>query len=328
MTRLKKSKKVMCNQKLDYLEEDLRFGTPQLIAEYRAERLTCDILLEIGAGVGFQTVEFSKKCKKVYAVEIDPKKFSTLTRNIKKLRLKNVIAINANGLTQEVVNKAGDADIVFVDTERLPSEKERSLETLSPNIKKLLEAYPNCRGICIEVPPQIDQISLDCEKEYISLYGQLNRLNLYFGKLKSCEKKVVALPEGEILETNEAIELNKSQNILDYIYEINPAVIKANMIREASEGKAALYSFKNKKYLTSNKLIESAFLKTFKVIKKCEQQNLVKELKKLKAGKIILRGVIPEGQFREETMQIEKKLEGKLVYQIFALNEEIICEAL
>ena len=30
----------------------------------------------------------------------------------------------------------------------------------------------------------------------------------------------------------------------------------------------------------------------------------------------------------EELKATEKKLEGKLVYQIFALNEEIICEAL
>ncbi|WP_269850008.1 hypothetical protein [Methanosarcina horonobensis] len=46
-----------------------------------------------------------------------------------------------------------------------------------------------------QMPPE--RIPFDCEKEYISLDGQLNRLTLYFGGLKQYDRLAVALPAGE-----------------------------------------------------------------------------------------------------------------------------------
>lgn len=326
MTRLKKSRKVLCNPELRCSEEDLRFGTPETVARYRAERLRCNTLVEIGAGVGFQTVELAKKCKKVYALEVDSRKFNYLLGNIKKIKLKNVVLIKGDGLDKAVVKKVSDAEIAFVDTERLPSEKERSIGALKPDVKRILEGYSFCKGICIEVPPQTEKIGLDCEKEYISLYGQLNRLNLYFGKLKKCEKKVVALPEKETLESDPKLKLKQSKEALDYIYEISPAIVKARMIKEAAEGEALLYTFKSKNYLTSEKPIESVFLKPFKIVEKCKIEELGKVLKRLKAGKVILRGPIPENKFQEQTRSIEEELDGKLIYHVFLLGKALVCE--
>ncbi|WP_243684043.1 hypothetical protein [Methanosarcina barkeri] len=45
------------------------------------------------------------------------------------------------------------------------------------------------------MPPE--RIPFDCEKEYISLDGQLNRLTLYLGGLKQYDRMAVALPAGE-----------------------------------------------------------------------------------------------------------------------------------
>jgi len=45
----------------------LRFATPADVAKYRAERLYCNIIAEIGAGIGGQTIAFAEKCRKVIA---------------------------------------------------------------------------------------------------------------------------------------------------------------------------------------------------------------------------------------------------------------------
>lgn len=328
VTRLKKSRKVLCNPELGCNEEDLRFGTPEIVAKYRAKRLKCKALVEIGAGVGFQTVEFAKTCKKVYAIEVNQRKFDCLLRNIHKLRLDNVTLINGDGLDEEVIKKVADSEIVFVDTERMPMEAERRLETLKPDIREILKKYSFSKGICTEAPPQIENISLECEKEYVSLYGQLNRLNLYFGKLRLCDKRIILLPENIALESDPKLKLKESGEILDYIYEINPAVIKAGMVGEVSEGKLALYTFKNKKYFTSKRLLESAFLKSFKVVKRCKFEELSNALKSLKAGRIILRGPIEEARFIGQTRELEKGLNGKLVFHVFMLDEAIVCELL
>src|SRR3989338_587977 len=68
MTRLKKQKELGSGSK-----EDVRFGTPEAVASYRAQRLAelkPDTIIEIGAGAGFQTQAFAKVAK-VIAVEID-----------------------------------------------------------------------------------------------------------------------------------------------------------------------------------------------------------------------------------------------------------------
>lgn len=328
MTRLKKSRRALCNPDVECPEKYLRFATPEAVAKYRADRLRCNIIVEIGSGVGFQTIEFAKSCKKVYAIEIDAAKFRFLLGNISRLGIKNVIPINADGLDPEVIKKVKDSEIAFVDTERLPEETRRGLSTVKPDVGKVLEWYKHCKGICIEVPPQIEDISLECEKEYVSLYGQLNRLNLYFGKLKSCEKKVMALPEMAVLKQNKKFKAEESKEILGFLYEINPAVIKAGMVNEAAGNKAMAYSFKGKTYLTSDKLIESSFLKTFKVIEKCEIKELLPTLKKLNARRVIPRGPMSEEEFNERTRNLEKELQGKIIYNVFFFDKAIICELL
>ena len=72
--------------------------------------------------------------------------------------------------------------MVFSDPFRPPEEDERQVSSLEPGIPNVLLAYKEkTNHFSFEVPPQIppDRIPFDCEKEYISLDGQLNRLTLY-----------------------------------------------------------------------------------------------------------------------------------------------------
>ena len=94
-------------EKLKIPKEFLKFATPRDIANYRAERLKCNVLLEIGAGIGGQTIAFSRKCKKVIAIELDKERAKTLNENIKKLHIKNVEVIG------DALNKSYYLCLVF-----------------------------------------------------------------------------------------------------------------------------------------------------------------------------------------------------------------------
>ena len=203
-------------EKLKIPKEFLKFATPRDVANYRAERLKCNVLLEIGAGIGGQTIAFSRKCKKVIAIELDKERAKTLNDNIKKLHIKNVEVINGDALNKGVIQKVSkeSPEIIFVDTER-PEESERTLNGIKPPIEKIIEFYSSLTSkIAIEIPPftnDLEKLKFNFEEEFISLNGQLNRLTLYFNELKTCKKSAIALPSKEKTDKfRKKIEISKS----------------------------------------------------------------------------------------------------------------------
>ena len=267
-----KKQPILYQEKLNIPEEFLRFATSKEVALYRAERLKCNTLVEIGAGIGGQTLAFAKFCKKVIAIEINKKYADILINNLKKLKIDNVKIIIGNALNQTIIEQIKQAtpDIIFCDTER-KAEGERSINDLQPNILKLLDAYSKItKNIAVEIPPftkDIDSLKeFEFEKEFLSLNGKLNRLTLYFGSLKKCDVSVVALPEKERIEKSpleepslkksplgkpsgkdeknpreensgknkkiKSIKEIKSLIGFEYLYEINPAIILAGLVNE------------------------------------------------------------------------------------------------
>ena len=136
--------------------------------------------------------------QKVIAIEVDKRKHEYAKQNAKILGIKNIEFINNDALKLEKIPKA---DIIFCETEREAEEKERKIENIKPDIKKLLKKYEKTtKDVCIELPPQIKDIPFDCEIEYLSVNHELNRLNLYFGELKKCKLSAVIAETGERLE--------------------------------------------------------------------------------------------------------------------------------
>ncbi len=321
MSRVKKPKQV--EEGLEHEKEDLRFGTPKLVADYRAGRLKCDTIVEVGAGVGFQTVAFARKCKKVIAIEVDERKAELLKRNVQDY--KNVKVIVGDALDKDVVEKCNGANIVFVDTERPPEEKERKMESIRPNVNEILQKYSKItENICVEIPPQQKGINLNCEKEYVSLDGKLNRLNLYFGKLKKSKASVMLLPKGITLKSGNKPkpEILDSPKGFKFIYEINPAVILANLIGEVADGNNIIVS-DNKPYLVSKKKLNSPFLKCYSILNVCNENEVKESLKGLDCKGVVLRYRIDPKNYWNMRKGYEKGLEGTKTLNLFKFNEEV-----
>ncbi|MEK6899883.1 MAG: methyltransferase domain-containing protein, partial [Nanoarchaeota archaeon] len=230
-------------EKLHYKDEDIRWATPEAAADYRAERLKCKVIADLGCGIGFQAFSFAKKCKKVYAVELNKEKITLAEKNAEILGLKNIEFIHGDILDEKVISKLKDVEIVFCDPERLPEEKQRSVASIKPNIRQLLDKYSEItEKIAIEFPPQITEIPFDCEKEYLSIDGQLNRLTLYFGGLQKCEKSVVVLPSGKKLCSSTAV-LEETDELGSYLYEADAAVVKAGLLAELCQETGAKIYF-------------------------------------------------------------------------------------
>ena len=57
--------------------------TPEIIAKHIASRCVCDVIVDGFCGVGGNTIQFAKLCKKVIAVDINPSKIEMAKKNAK-----------------------------------------------------------------------------------------------------------------------------------------------------------------------------------------------------------------------------------------------------
>jgi len=276
-----------------FSEEDLRFATPLDVATFRAKRLKCKVIVDLCSGIGIQSGAFAKTCSEVFGFEIDERKVSFAKKNFENV--KNLEFETGNVLDEKVIEKIRKIkpDIIFCDPERLPQEKERNLESISPNIFKLLEIYSKITpNICLEIPPQIDMDKLDrlgnMEREYLSVGNKLNRLDLYFGNLKKADisvsdvngeriGRIGSLGKPNENSKNASLEVKKfNENCKDaakavkenskfartnkisrYIYEISTAIVKAGLENEFAtriEGNILEGSEKNRVLISSDKL--------------------------------------------------------------------------
>ncbi len=319
---------------LEHSPEDIRWATPDVVAQYRAKRLHCKTIVDVGCGIGFQTFAFAQHCGHVYAVELDKEKIEKAKRNAAVLGLKNITFIHGDALSLEVIKQLKNVDVVFCDPQRLPEETERKTATIQPDIHQLLESYGKLtKRISIEFPPQIKEIPFDCEREYLSWQGKLNRLNLYFGTLKRAERSVVILPSEAVLNNDPATQLKETTAVGKFMYDVDPAVTKADLLAELSSlTKTSLVSRGKTTLFTSTKLVESPFfVHRFAVLWTCEfeQKAMIDALKELHVGQVVLRYSVDPQEYWKIRATFEKQLRGVKVVHLFKVGEKaVICEEL
>ena len=330
-TRIKAKEKFSKPEKMFLNSDDLRWATPEIVSDYRAKRLKCKTIADLGCGIGGQAIYFAKYCKKVIAVEIDKRKIEYAKRNAASFNIKNIEFIHGDIFDEKVIEKVKEADILFCDPYRTESEEERKVEQTA--IPRLLSLHENRRIAC-EAPPQLtpEKINYNCEREYVSINGALNRLTLYFGDLKQCERSAVALPIVSRLENGKKRELKKS-DAMKYLHEIDGAVVKADLVGELAYkiAKDIFFYDKTKKMylLTSDHIIKSDFLKTCKVISKTANKDdeIINALKEANAKEVLLRGSINPNDYWMLRKKYENLLNGKKKAILFLFDKEaIICE--
>ncbi len=317
-------------------KEGLQLATPEIVARYIAKRLKTDIIADLGCGIGGQVIFFAKECNKVYSVERNPEKLEFAKENCRLYNVDNVEFILGDALSENVKAQVSGADIIFSDPARPLSEKERTLDNLEPPVTEILKIYSDVTSnLAFHAPPQMPpaRIALDCEREYLSLNGQLNRLTLYFGALKRCERSAVVLP-GEAKLCSSDAPLVETGTLREYVYEPEPSVVKAGLLNELAqtikEAGNDIFFYKSdekRTLLTSSELIFSPFIKdAYRVLGKTERDIVkMKEiLKSEKAGKVVLRLDIEPGKYWELRKTLEEGLSGDRTLHMFGFGNEIV----
>jgi SAM-dependent methyltransferase len=321
-------------------KEGLQLATPEVVAEYIAKRLKTNIITDLGCGIGGQVIFFARECGKVYAVDKDPEKLEYAKENCRLYGVDNVEFILGDALSDEVKEKVSDSDIIFSDPARPLSENKRTLETLKPPITEIIRIYSDIiPDLAFHAPPQMppERLKLDCEREYLSLNGQLNRLTLYMGSLKCCDRSAVVLPGAERLCLSGAQKIGESP-LCEYVYEPEPSVVKAGLLDElaatlAHEQKKVFFYMGDERrtLLTSPMLIDSLFFKDkYRTVGRTDDMVTLKGLLISKRAKnVVLRLDIDPGKYWDMRKTLEDGLMGTRTLHVFGFgNELIVCEKL
>ena len=303
----------------------LRYSTPEIIGRYRAERIKDYRIADISCGVGMQAIFFACTNREVLCVDIDKRRIEYAKRNAEAYGVKNMKFISGDCCSDEIYNIAKNYDIIFSDPARKEEEKERNLRNLLPSPLKIMEKYGK-RDYIFDLPPQIsqDKIPEGWEKEYISLNGSIRRLTAYVGTLYRVDRRAVALPSGEILESNEEDTFTLKSEFSDYVYIVDEAPYYAHLLGELEKKYSGLWyvaTGKRRTLASSHNLIKSPFLRAFKVLDYSKDlEDIIKFLQKENFGKVTLRMSLDPREYWKIRGRIERELNGEDKASLFYIN--------
>ncbi|MDK2912187.1 MAG: hypothetical protein PWR29_1144, partial [Methanolobus sp.] len=179
-----------------------------------------------------------------------------------------------------------------------------------------------------------------CEKEYISLEGKLNRLDLYFGSLMKCDTSAVSLPSEARLESSSAInELKTAERLASFAYEPEEAVERAGLLPQLAQDLSeqapdiSLFRIDRKRlFLTSDMAVEHPMLKNrYKVLSTqyFDTGQINAFLRRSGFGTVILRAAVEPEEYWDIRRQLEKDLSGDRKAHLFLKDgTTILCETL
>jgi len=321
--------------------DGLRFATPEVVGLYRAGRLKCSVLADISCGIGGQAVCFAKECGMVHGVDIDSERLECARRNAGVYGVDNITFTEGDALSSQMVEQVVDADVIFSDPARPAEEDVRQTDSLRPGIPMVMEAYSDVTdSFVFEAPPQMppERIDFDCEREYLSMDGQLNRLTLYFGPLKNCERSAVVLKGDRHYRLDSDVATSVFLPEVDeprvYAFEPDPAVVKAELLGELAGrlgGNVELVPIDARRsLLTSDVLLESLLFKhRYRVLDRVplDYGKVNRSLMGYGMGTAIIRFRIAPEKYWDARNRIEIGLAGERAAHLFEIADQIyVCE--
>ncbi len=310
--------------KMRFTRDGLAMATGKAVAEYRTWKIrkqlgTVRKALDVGAGIGGDTIAMALRWK-VVSVENDSEMIEILNHNIGVYEVGNKVEVLEGDITELVNDPAfkkrlDGLDVIFFDPSRR-NEKGRTVKTeeYTPPLDFINELLKLCPNLCVKISPgtEIQRIKHDCDIEVISNRGSTKEVVLWFGGLKQEKdtRSIMAtkLPE-KITMTRDASLRTVVTPLDEYIYEPDPAFIKAWLVDTLADEFDLTRIHPTIAYLTGGRIQKTPLLKQYKVLAIVENKPEIinRELNSLRIGRVDFkaRGV------NVDMKGIHRKIRGK-----------------
>ncbi|MDT0690206.1 RsmD family RNA methyltransferase [Salegentibacter sp. F188] len=312
---------------------NLEQTSSEITANYKAEIINGERLIDITGGFGVDTYCFSKTFREVIYCEMNPELAEVATHNFKELNAENIQVYAGDGI-QILEKNTSQYDWIFIDPARRDNHggKVFRLQDCLPNVPEHLKLlFSRTDNILIKTSPLLD-LKAGLEElqnvlgiHIVSVENEVKELLWVLTKNGNTEVQIKTInfqkKGDQIFEgffENEVVDI-KYTLPKKFLYEPNPAIMKSGLFATLGQQTQTAKLHPNSHLFTSEE--EKEFPgRTFKIIdiKQFTKRELKKEFKGAKAN-------ITTRNFTETVSEIRKKLQikdGGKDYLFFTTNLE------
>jgi predicted RNA methylase len=266
--RQKATEKFPLSRDMLFTDESLQQASSHEIAAYHAEKLAgFQQIADLGSGIGGDATAFARNASSVWAVEKNPVLCRILKHNFYVNGCLDRVNVYCADWTQMDLDSR---DAVFIDPSRRKEGKRVfTLSEMEPSITTILNLHRKISNIAVKVAPGIshEDIPIIAETEFVSEKHTLKEALLLFGGLKKGFIRTAMILPGmhKMVHTGMDPIISTSEP-LKYLYEPDPAVIRASLVKNLAKDIDAFQLDPNIAYLTSAQFVATPFARAWKIL--------------------------------------------------------------
>jgi hypothetical protein len=222
----------------------LEQASSHVVAAERARRFASfQVVADLGAGIGLDTIALAAAVERVVAVERDPVRAALLRWNVSAAGVADRVTV----VEGDAVDAAPVADAAFLDPDRRPQGK-RTLDPteFAPAPAAWAALAARYRNLLVKLAPATrPQDVPEAALEWVSLAGEMKEARLGFGRLAipappstgsgPAARRALLLPQAIVVEgTGIAWPPPREPKEGDVLLDPDPAVVLAGLVGDAA----------------------------------------------------------------------------------------------
>jgi len=269
IARRKAAAKFPFAEQLYFTREALEQASGWEIAAYRAQRFRhFQRLADLGCSAGSDSLALAGVAPTL-GFDLDALRLRMAQANARAMGLGAELAFAQADLRNPLPLSLSERGLaLFFDPGRRSGGKRlRSVREYEPPLRVIGDWLRACPALGVKVSPGVilaEVEGLGAEIEFISLAGELKEAVLWFGPLKTVERRATLLPGGNTLTEapGESIGVREPGA---YIYEPDPAVLRAGLVQTLGGQLEAWQIDPDIAYLSSDRLVQTPFARLWAV---------------------------------------------------------------
>jgi hypothetical protein len=242
------------------------------VSEYRSERYkTFQVVTDLGCSIGGDTLSLAKVANTI-GIDLDPLRLAVARANVKALGVAGAACfLQADLCSPLPLSSKGfrrGMALFFDPARRDDWRRIYSTHEYIPPLDVVKDWLPSFPALGVKISPGVDLGELQgyqAEVEFISLQGELKEAVLWFGPLKTTNRRATILPGKHTLTAAEGAELPLDEPHA-YLYEPDPAVLRAGLVTTLGLQLDAAQLDATIAYLTADERIETPFARAWQVV--------------------------------------------------------------
>ncbi len=266
--RRKAAAKFAAADRMFFTREALEQATPEDVAHARARRFVgASVIFDLGCGLGGDTLALARAAP-VVAVDQDLDRLTLLQINAAALGLEDRVRPVCADVLHAAWRLPAQAAVFCDPSRRKGHRRLRSIEQYEPPLGALLPVLTSAWGAAAKISPAVDLAELsglEAELEFVAVADELKEAVLWFGEFRTGRRRATVLPGPHSLTAEAEPDLDAGPP-LAILYEPNPAVIRAGLVRTLGAALGARLLDPTIAFLTANHPRPTPFARAYRVL--------------------------------------------------------------